>query len=81
MKIYGLRIDYSIMAQFEDGGDLEEVGFGGTTGGASLAECAHDISSNLQNDIWESTGEHVDPLELLEAMYALKSGFGGAGNE
>ena len=81
MKIYGLRIDYSIMAQLEDGGDFEEVGFGGTTGGTSLAECAFEISGNLQNDIWESAGEHVDPLELLEAMCALKSGLGGAGNE
>ena len=54
MKIYGLRIDYSIMAQLEDGGDFEEVGFGGTTGGTSLAECAFEISGNLQNDTWES---------------------------
>ena len=74
MKIYGLRIDYSIMAQFEDGGDFEEVGFGGTTEGTSLAECAFEISGNLQNDIWESTGEHVDPLELLEAMRELMGG-------
>ena len=78
MKIYGLRIDYSIMAQLEDGGDFEEVGFGGTTEGTSLAECAHEISSSLHNDIWETTGDHVDPLELLEAMYAL---MGGEGNE
>lgn len=81
MKIYGLRIDYSIMAQLEDGGDFEEVGFGGTSECASLAECAHEINSNLQNDIWESTGEHVDPLELLEAMYVLKSGLGGGSDE
>lgn len=81
MKIYGLRVDYSITAKTEPDGDFEEVGFGGTSECTSLVECAHEIASNLQNDIWESTGDHVDPLELLEAMYALKSGVGGEGNE
>ena len=74
MKIYGLRIDYSITAQTEPDGEFEEVGFGGTSGCTSLAECAHEISSNLQNEIWESTGYHVDPLELLAALHELMDG-------
>ena len=73
MKIYGLRVDYSIMASGPDG-EFEEVGFGGTSECTSLAECAFEISGNLQNDIWESAGEHVDPLELLEAMRELMGG-------
>ena len=78
MKIYGLRIEYSITAKTEPDGEFEEVGFGGTGECTSLDECAHEISSSLHNDIWETTGDHVDPLELLEAMYAL---MGGEGNE
>ena len=31
MKIYGLRVDYSITAKTEPDGDFEEVGFGGTS--------------------------------------------------
>ena len=40
MKIYGLRIDYSITAKAEPDGDFEEVGFGGTSECTSLVECA-----------------------------------------
>ena len=65
MKIYGLRIDYSIMAQLEDGGDFEEVGFGGTTKGASLAECAHEISSNLHASLIES--KSISQSQLAKA--------------
>ena len=78
MKIYGLRIDYSITAKTEPDGDFEEVGFGGTSECTSLVECAHEIASNLQNDIWESTGDNVDPLELLAALHEL---MGGMSNE
>lgn len=58
------RIDYTITRQRDGEADFTEVGFGSSGAWSDLNQCAHTVSSAIQNRKWETEPGHPDPAEV-----------------
>lgn len=63
------RIEFTIQRR-TDGGDFEDIGFGSSGAWDTPSECAHMVTSAVQNDEWETEPGMPDPDEVRAALAA-----------
>ena len=58
------RIEYVIQRALTEDNDFEEIGFGSSGAWDDLDQCAHILSSDIQNDSWETEAGQPDPDDI-----------------
>ncbi len=58
------RIEYTITRRRDDEDDFTEVGFGSSGAWSDPEQCAHILTSDIQNKRWETEPGHPDPAEV-----------------
>lgn len=64
------RIEFQIQRCAEDGSEFEEIGFGSSGGWSTIDQCAHMLSSAVQNGEWETEKGQPDPDEVMAELAA-----------
>ncbi len=60
------RIEYTITRRRDGNPDFVEVGFGSSGAWGDLNQCAHIVSSAIQNRDWETEPGHPDPADVVK---------------
>lgn len=60
------RIDYAITRRGPGDEDFKEIGFGSTVGAATVNAAVYDVESDIQNRLWETSGDMPDPSAVDE---------------
>lgn len=58
------RIEYVIQRRLPGEDDFTEIGFGSSSAWTSVDQCAHILSSDVQNRQWEHESHQPDPSEV-----------------
>lgn len=60
------RIEFVIQRAGKDGDDFEEIGFGSSGAWRDLDQCAHMLTSAVQNGVWETEAGQPDPADVMK---------------
>lgn len=62
------RIEFTLQRCLPGEDDFSDIGFGSSGAWDSPATCAHMISSDIDNDIWETEPGMPDPSSIRAAL-------------
>lgn len=62
------RIEFTLQRRLPGEDDFSDIGFGSSGACDSPETCAHMISSDIDNDIWETEPGMPDPSSIRAAL-------------